>query len=67
MTLLSDDDNDNGNHDKENGVMNPKEDTKLKHLIDDHSKSIDRRPFEQRVQSPRKARRMNHSFMHLYR
>jgi len=28
---------------------------------------IDRRPHEQRVKRPRKARRLNHSFMHLYR
>lgn len=28
---------------------------------------LDKRPHEQRVKSPRKARRMNHSFMHLYR
>lgn len=31
------------------------------------SKPIDKRPHEQRVNSPRKARRLNHSFMHLYR
>lgn len=30
-------------------------------------KPIDERPHEQRVKRPRKARRMNHSFMHLYR
>lgn len=29
--------------------------------------ATDRRPFEQRVKRPRKARRLNHSFMHLYR
>ena len=28
---------------------------------------IDRRPHEQRVKRPRKARRLNHSIMHLYR
>lgn len=31
------------------------------------SKSVDKRPHEQRVRGPRKARRLNHSFMHLYR
>ena len=30
-------------------------------------KPIDLRPHEQRVKRPRKARRLNHSFMHLYR
>ena len=30
-------------------------------------KPMDKRPHEQRVKRPRKARRMNHSFMHLYR
>jgi hypothetical protein len=28
---------------------------------------IDKRPHEQRIKRPRKANRMNHSFMHLYR
>jgi len=31
------------------------------------SSQIDRRPHEQRVEKPRKARRLNHPFQHLYR
>lgn len=36
---------------------------------DDLSKTtvVDRRPHEQRVSAPRKARRLNHPFQHLYR
>ena len=30
-------------------------------------RKVDNRPHEQRVKKPRKARRLNHSFMHLYR
>ena len=33
----------------------------------DGSAKPDKRPHAQRVKAPRKARRMNHSFMHLYR
>jgi len=33
----------------------------------DEVKSDDRRPHEQRVSAPRKARRLNHPFQHLYR
>jgi hypothetical protein len=33
----------------------------------DTNLAMDRRPSEQRVKGPRKARRLNHSFMHLYR
>ena len=32
-----------------------------------HSEPMDNRPFEQRVDGPRKARRLNHPFQHLYR
>ena len=36
-------------------------------LLEKQSKPIDKRPYEQRLKAPRKSRRMNHSFMHLYR
>ncbi|KAL7496004.1 hypothetical protein ACHAWT_005468 [Skeletonema menzelii] len=34
---------------------------------DPSTTTVDRRPHEQRVSSPRKARRLNHPFQHLYR
>ena len=61
----------NNNDDKQINIQQPREKQEVngEHNTNNTSAAvpIDKRPHEQRVEKPRKARRLNHPFQHLYR